>query len=259
MDLKEFYFQNITDAEYHSRFRKSIENVNMVYNIFTGAEEVEDYEFIIYDAEEAITKYRELCQPDVNFDNEKQCWFYLISYYLYKMGFVIKEFPRILARPPVNPSDFTYTEIRNRIIAQGGDDNGTVRYAARRTFIASLTFEQNTSHIEVDESIDQKFIEISNRQASFNSMSTDEKLAEIANLIENMLKKNGKFITPDYQAVCFEYISNDIVTSYRKKMHCFRHSTAEAIAERKSYTEEQKNFFVDYGLTIVKAIYSLTK
>ena len=90
MDLKEFYFQNITDAEYHSRFRKSIENVNMVYNIFTGAEEVEDYEFVIYDAEEAITKYRELCQPDVNFDNEKKCWFYLISYYLYKIGFEIK-------------------------------------------------------------------------------------------------------------------------------------------------------------------------
>ena len=119
MDLKEFYFQNITDAEYHSRFRKSIENVNMVYNIFTGAEEVEDYEFVIYDAEEAITKYRELCQPEVNFDNEKKCWFYLISYYLYKIGFEIKEFPRILARPPVDPAEFTYTEIRNRIIAQG--------------------------------------------------------------------------------------------------------------------------------------------
>lgn len=176
MDLKEFYFQNITDSEYHSHFREAIENVNMVYNIFSGAEEVEDYEFIVYDAEEAITKYRELCQPDVNFDNEKQCWFYLVSYYLHKMGFVIKEFPRILARPPVNPSDFTYTEIRNRIIAQGGDDNGTVRYATRRTFIASLTFEQKSSHIEVDESIDKKFIEISNRQASFNSMSTDENL-----------------------------------------------------------------------------------
>ena len=29
-------------------------------------------------------------------------------------------------------------------------------------------------------------------KASFNNMSIDEKLAEIANLIENMLKKNGK-------------------------------------------------------------------
>jgi hypothetical protein len=175
------------------------------------------------------------------------------------MGFEIKEFPHVLARPPVDPCDFTYNDIRNRIIAQGGDDNGIVRYATRRTFVASLTFEQKSSHIEVDDSINQKFVEISNRQASFNSMSIDEKLAEIANLIENMLKKNGKFITPDYQTVCFEYISNDIVTNYRKRMHCFRHSTAEAIAERKSYSEDQKNFFVDYGLTIVKAIYSLTK
>jgi hypothetical protein len=259
MDLKEFYFQNINDEEYHSRFRKTIENVDMVYNVFTGPEKVKDYEFIVYDAEEAITKYRELCQPDVNFNNENKCWFYLVSYYLYKMGFEIKEFPRVLARPPVDPCDFTYNDIRNRIIAQGGDDNGIVRYATRRTFVASLTFEQKSSHIEVDDSINQKFVEISNRQASFNSMSIDEKLAEIANLIENMLKKNGKFITPDYQTVCFKYISNDIVTSYRKRMHCFRHSTAEAIAERKSYSEDQKNFFVDYGLTIVKAIYSLTK
>lgn len=42
-------------------------------------------------------------------------------------------------------------------------------------------------------------------------------------------------------------------------MHCFRHATSEAIAERKIYTEEQKNFFVDYGLTIVKVIYALLK
>ena len=108
-----------------------------------------------------------------------------------------------------------------------------------------------------DISIDQKFIEISNRQASFNNMSTEEKLAEIANLIENLLKKNGKFVKPDYSKVCFSYITDDMVANYRKKMHCFRHATDEAIKERNSYTEEQKNFFVDYGLTIVKVIYSL--
>lgn len=145
------------------------------------------------------------------------------------MGYEIKEVPSVLVKPPVEPSDFTYGEIRNRIIAQGDDDN----------------------------LINQKFVEISNRQASFNNMSTDEKLAEIANLIENLLKKSGKFITPDYPKICFDYISNDIVTSYRKKMHCFRHATDEAIAERNSYSEEQKNFFVDYGLTIVKVIHGV--
>lgn len=260
MDLKEFYFQNIQEEEYHHRFYDSIKNVNKIYNVFEGYKEVNDYEFEVYDEEEAITKFRELCQPEVSFSgSENKCWFYLITYYLYKMGFEIKEFPRVLARPPADPSDFTYGDIRNRIIAQGDDDNGTVRYAARRIFVANLTFKRKSNHIDIDNLINQKFIEISNRQASFNNMSTDEKLAEIANLIENLLKKSGKFITLDYPKICFEYISDDMVISYRKKMQCFRHATDEAIAERNSYSEEQKDFFVDYGLIIVKAIHTLLK
>lgn len=258
MDLKDFYFQNVKEDEYHYRFYESIENANKIYNIFSGYEEVNNFEFYVYDTEEAIMKFRELCQPEISFsDNGKKCWFYLISYYLHKMGYEIKEFPRVLARPPVEPSEFTYGEIRNRIIAQGDDEQGAVRYATRRKFVASMIFEIHSNHIAVDSPIHQKFIEISNRQASFNNMSTDEKLAEIANLIENLLKKNGKFITPDYSELCCDYISDNIVASYRRKMHCFRHATNEAIEERKSYSEKQKNFFVDYGLTIVKAIHSL--
>lgn len=257
MDLKEFYFQNVTETEYHHRFRKSIEDVDFVYNVFTGTKEVKYYEFYVYDAEEAITKFRELCQPDVTFDKEKKCWFYLITYYLFKNGYEIKEFPHLLARPPVEPADFTYNAIRNSIIAKGDDDHGTVRYATRRTFVASLTFEQKVSHVRIDDVINQKFIEISNRNASFDNMSIDEQLAEIANLIEYMLKRNGGFVSLNYSSVCFDYLDEADITSYRKKMHCFRHSTAEAIAERKTYSDEQKSFFVDYGLTIVKVIHSL--
>ena len=36
MDIKEFYFQNIQESEYHHRFYESIRNVNRVYNIFDG-------------------------------------------------------------------------------------------------------------------------------------------------------------------------------------------------------------------------------
>lgn len=198
-----------------------------------------------------------MCQPDVNFSNENRCWFYLVTYYLYTQGYEIKEFPRILARPPVEPTDFTYRDIRNRIIALERDDKGTVRYATRRDFVAELTFKQKTCNIEVDDSINHKFIEISTRQASFNSMHTDEKLAEIANLIENMLKKDGEFIALEYEKVCCGFIDDAVVRKYRKKMQCFRHCTDEAITERKSYSEEQKKFLVDYGLTIVKAIHEL--
>lgn len=260
MDLKKFYFDNINEEEYYYRFYDSIKNVNNTYNVFSGYEETYDYKFEVFDIEEAIQKFRELCQPENNFVNiEQKCWFYLVTYYLYKMGYEIKEFPRILERPPVEPNDFTYVEIRKRLIAQGKHENGTVRYASRRKFIEELTFELRAKHIEIDDMIDRKFVEISNRQASFDSMSTDEKLAEIANLIENLLKKNGKFIALDYTKICFDYVTDEIVTSYRKKMHCFRHATNDAVAERKNYTEEQKNFFIDYGLTIVKVIHILLK
>jgi len=88
-------------------------------------------------------------------------------------------------------------------------------------------------------------------------MSTDEKLAEIANLLENMLKKNGQFVALDYSSICFDYVTNDMIKNYRKKMQCFRHSTEEAIAERDTLTENQKGFLIDYGLTIVNAISKL--
>lgn len=257
MDLKDFYLKNIKTNEYHYRFMDSIEDVNKVYNLFTGYEEINDFDFEIYDIEEAIVKFRELCQPEVDFDNEKKCWFYLITYYLNKMGYEIKEFPRILARPPIEPGEFTYGEIRNRIIAQGDDDNGIVRYATRRAFVAALTFELKSCHIEITESINQKFVGISNRQSTFNNMSTDEKLAEIANLIENMLKKDGKFISIDYSLACFDYINEDTIKAYRNKLQCFRHSSNEALEEREAFSEIQKSFLIDYGLIIIKVIDNL--
>ena len=51
MDLKEFYYQNIKESEYHYRFRNSIDNVNKTFNVFVGYEETESYEFEVYDVE----------------------------------------------------------------------------------------------------------------------------------------------------------------------------------------------------------------
>ena len=257
MDLEEYYFSNIQPKEYHHKFYASIKMLNEAHDVSSTMDELNDCSFEIFDQEEAIDKFRDLCQPEVTFDERTKCWFYLITYYLHKSGYEIKEFPRILARPPVDPSDFTYNDIRNKIISQGGDDHGTVRYATRRSFVSEFHFELKNTHIDIIDSLNQKFMEISNRQASFDNMSIDEKLSELANLIENFLKKNGKFITLDYSKISFDYISNDIVCSYRKRLHCFRHATQEAMAERSSYSEEQKKFLIDYGLIIIKIIYFL--
>lgn len=115
----------------------------------------------------------------------------------------------------------------------------------------------NKTHIEVGNELEKKFIEISNRQASFDRMSQDEKLEELNNLIEKMLKNDKGFIELQYDSVCFEYVTNDDVMKYRKKTHCFRHSSDASLQERKSYTDEQKTFLIDYGIIIVKAIHSL--
>ena len=56
MDLKEFYFQNIKESEYHHRFLNSVKKVNYTYNLFTGEEETQDYQFEIYDVESPNSK-----------------------------------------------------------------------------------------------------------------------------------------------------------------------------------------------------------
>ena len=50
------------------------------------------------------------------------------------------------------------------------------------------------------------------------------------------------------------FINDKMVTDLRKKLQCYRHSSQETLKEREQYTEEQKSFFIDYGLTVLKAI-----
>lgn len=258
MDLRKFYLENVSEQEYYYNFYELIRGINETYNVFYGTQETQNYEFIVDDIEDAIEKFKYLCQPENECHNsENKCWFYLVSFYLYKCGYVIKDFPRILEHPPTDTYDFVNKQIRNKIIANDGTDNGIVRYAERRKLIANFSFVQKDIHIEVPDAIEQKFKEISNRHASFQGMSTDEKLAEIANLIENMLKKDGSFLSIDYSQLCFDYIDENMIKKYRKQLQCFRHSSVQSIEERKTFSKEQKLFLIDFGLTVVKTIHML--
>lgn len=258
LDLRKFYLDNVQPDEYYYTFYDLISKVNMTYNIFEGEQETENYIFEVFDMEEAISYFKKSCQPEYDSHNKEfDAWFYLTLFYMFKSGYVINEFPRLVERPPKERTEFTYSEIRNRIIENGLDENGTVRHAVRRVFISHLTFVQKGNSINIDENIEAKFREISNRHASFEKMSTDEKLAEIANLIENMLKEKDKFLVLDYSKVCFDYINDDTIKKYRKQLHIFRHSSEEALSERKKYSNEQKLFMIDYGLTIINVIHTL--
>lgn len=258
MDLRKFYLENVSEEEYYYNFYDLIKNINETYNNFEGIQDNRDCKFLAYGIDDAIEKFKYLCQPENDKHNdEDKCWFYLVLFYLNKYGYIIEEFPRVIEHPPIDSFDFVNKEIRNKLIDEGKDNNGIVPYKERRKLIKNLTFTQKDNHIELLDAIERKFKEISNRKASFENMSMDERLAEIANLIENMLKKNGKFLSPDYSQICFDYINEDTIKRYRKKIQCFRHSSSQSISERESFTKEQKIFLIDFGLTVLKVIHVL--
>ncbi|WP_339000917.1 hypothetical protein VNN37_10320 (plasmid) [Lactococcus garvieae] len=248
---------NITSDDYYYKFYKDIRDVNEIDNNFFGVEE--DYlSFEIYDTEEVIAKFKDLCQPrnERSMEKEETCWFYIILFYLSKMGYYIEEFPRLTARPPLEPFKFIYEEIRSKLIDEGKvEEDGRVTYNERRKLVRNLTFAKNDEHKGLDYDIESKFKEISNRNATFQEMSTDEKLAEIINLIEHMLKVNGKYIKLDYSKNCFDYIDDDTIIKYKNKLQCFRHSSPQSISERDSFSEDQKKFMVDYGIIILNGIH----
>lgn len=120
-----------------------------------------------------------------------------------------------------------------------------------------LKIDESTSYIEIEDSLEKKFIEISTRQAPFNRMSLDEKIAELNNIIENLLKKDGKFVELPYEEISYDFIGNDTIKKYRSQTQCFRHSSEKAISERKAFTEDQKLFLANYGLIIAEVIHLL--
>lgn len=260
IDLRKYYLENIREDNYYYRFYDLVRDVNKAYNVFVGENETKAFQFTVFDEIDAIEKFKSLCQPDRNLIcNEDKCWFYLVSYYLNSRGYIIEQFPNVLSRPPMDPSNFTYSEIKNKALALGLDTGGTVRWATRRKIVAELNFTRKASCVAIGEALDKKIQLISAGNSSFEDMQVDEKLREIANLIEHLLKVDGKFIQPDYSTVTLGYIDDVQVKKLRKQLQCFRHSSAEAIRERSALSEEQKGFLVDFGVTACKAIYALSQ
>ncbi|MBY6797097.1 hypothetical protein HYH85_12625 [Clostridium botulinum] len=119
--------------------------------------------------------------------------------------------------------------------------------------------KEDDEKVVVIEELDELIQKISTRNAQFSEMALDEKLKEIGNLIEYLLKKDGKFITLNYDYISLGFIKENDVKELRKKVQCFRHSSQESLKERKEYTENQKQFMVELGIIICNLIYNELK
>jgi hypothetical protein len=110
------------------------------------------------------------------------------------------------------------------------------------------------SDVKAEPTIDEIIQMVSTRGSTYDQMKPDEKLEVLANLIENLLKKDGKFKKVDSDKVFCGLMADEDIMAFRRKMQCFRHVTKEDIEERKIFTKEQKEFLANYGLTICMAI-----
>ena len=119
--------------------------------------------------------------------------------------------------------------------------------------------KEDDCNVIIDEKVDKLIQKISTRNAQLNEMALDEKLKELGNLIEYLLKRDGKFITLNYDYISLGFIKESYVKELRNKVQCFRHSSQESIRERNSYTENQKQFMVEYGVVICNLIYNELK
>ena len=84
-----------------------------------------------------------------------------------------------------------------------------------------------------------------------NKVSTiEEQLRNIADFIEHKLKINKHFIKIKEDSNINNWVNNVIITDLRKELQIFRHQTEDAILKRKKISEVEKNFLLNYGLSI---------
>lgn len=264
INLINYYKEHVSKEDYYYKFYNELiikldeeKKLMRELDFITDSNLYDEKDYEAFDDEDVIKILKDLCEPnmDINIIKNRRL-FYFSLFYLHDNGYKIKEFPRIIDRPPEEPYSFTCNDIRNMAIEKGLSVNGTVQYKVRRNIVANMTFEKNST-VKIGDNIDNMFSEISTRNAKFENMTTDEKIKEIANLIENLLYENGGYIKLDYLKFCFDFIDDEIVKKYRKKIQCFRHASNEALEERKQFSVEQKEFIIDYGITIIKLIHNL--
>lgn len=242
IDTLNFFKANYDSRSYYAKFHGQLLAIK-------------DEQYLYADGQEIVDRFREICKPSSYSSDSEENEFLLLCFWMNKNGYVIKEFPNLLSRP-TSLAIFSYDEIRKYIHKKRGTD-GTVRWQERRDLCDELTITSSSSFQLLPNDIQEKIQLISTRGAEFDGMTVDEKLQNLNNLIENLLKPDSKkkYLAFDYNDVFFGFISEDDVKQFRKRTHPFRHATEDTLKERASISEDEKKLLADMGVFVVIHIY----
>lgn len=243
IDTLQFFKSHYDSRLYYSKHRNQLLSIK-------------DEQFIYIDRQEVIERFRLICKPpEAEYENNNN-EFLLLCFWLNKNGYVIKEFPNILSRPS-SLFNFAYNDVRKYIQSERGSD-GTVQWWERRELCDNLSITTNTTLQLLPDDIEDKIRLISTRGAEFDGMTVDEKLQNLNNLIENLLKPNNKggYLSVNYDDVFFGFVSEEDVKEFRKRTQSFRHATEDTLRERSSITEDEKKLLADLGVFIAVHLHS---
>ncbi|MCR4874737.1 MAG: hypothetical protein K5923_03210 [Clostridia bacterium] len=202
----------------------------------------------------AIEEFKQLTYPynpgNDSYTVQNDLKYLYVCNYLNELGYVIDEFPSVL-HDPCTRVHFSYDLIRGKVLEQ--THSSPVKWDDRRILINNLHFRKSFNYNFTD---DIKIIieDISTSHTSFDRKTNDEKLETLCNAIEYLLKEGDKFQKLDYASETLGLISDDSIKDYRNKMQIFRHAKPEYIKARNEMSDVSKQFFIDYGVLIVKLI-----
>lgn len=260
INLREYFLSNCKSNDFYFRFYNYIKEFKIVYGLFDTEEEPPN--IIIFDAQECIRKFKKLLEPNLN-SSTAEYEFILYCFFLFKNGYFIEQFPNILKQPE-SLNSFSNTDMRMYLIQKGRGDSNRVAYAERRLLANELIFTKiesiTVNNFEISDEINNIFQSISTRDAYFQQMTVDEKLESINNAIEFIIGRDSRryeeFLS---SAILLGLINDNQLRKLRNMLHAFRHGSKEMVLERNNYTEKQKTFLINYGISVLIAAYEWDK
>jgi len=216
-------------------------------------------DLVFMDDKQIINEWKNILYPandnrvqDIEYKNAK---YYYISYYLWNEKYIIKEYPTELesTRGREKFSDGILYSETARIY--GRDYKNEVKWADRRKLIDSLKIVKIATKISIKPKIEKLITDISTRGADFTAMAIDEKLENIRNAYEYLIFQKGGFDKVDYPSVFMDLIDEFNLKEYSKKLHCFRHGNPDAVKERTKYTDEEKQYMIEFGIIVLNKLH----
>lgn len=250
-----FFYNNYNKEQFPAYSSSEIQNIIRAFKFKVENNEQDSYDLTT--AQAVIDSFKTIISPDNEYLFEDTCWqakYYLASFYLHSSGYVLEQFPCLLEHPKPLP-DFATTDIRTAIKSQETHLD-SVPWDLRRIYISKLNFIlKSTSTITISSELNKLFADVSLIDKNlYDVTSLDKVLETIINLIERILKKNGKYIDVHYDKLFCHFISKKTFMDYKQLLQNFRHHSEQNIVIRTNLSNTQKLFLIDFGLTILKQL-----